>query len=567
MGDGRAIREYLDRDPRQVGRSAILFINSLVEQIGVANSITDGFFFNLKDGMFGPEVLPFLTRINLAPGAFDPDSGSRLPKQASGGLVVGAFSFGEVSGSQGKIDSSIVGMIKHVKYIAPDGVGVFLIKNYYSAFVNTSLETLLADEGFHLHAVVNPPQRILDPVSAMRPIVVVVGRSKPERVFFLDSANGADALLGLEGFFNKHDSDDLASGVWRSLDEFPGFEAWHLRADLEAIGGDYTTYEEYTLSEISLGVNSCRTGQDFTHIENAIYIPLLGPSPAVGDLSIATLKHQNYAQVILDESKVSSEFVLNFLNSKYGRAILKYEKEHAGAVIPRMNLGQLKRLRVSLPPLKTQLDICSTIVKLAHLRALVMEIEENISISPVSSTESVHQIDLALEVFGQLTVEDQIRSKIRRGESKVTEFKQTLRMDIRDGSVQKHLEESAFKTIAAFLNSDGGDLFIGVSDDGKIVGVQDEIDRLFGSSADKYLLHFKNLLKSRIGEQFYPLIDQKIIDLRGRKILHVNCEESSTEVFINDNFFYVRTNPATDRLEGQKLVAYIRQRFGYSQDA
>ena len=58
------------------------------------------------------------------------------------------------------------------------------------------------------------------------------------------------------------------------------------------------------------------------------------------------------------------------------------------------------------------------------------------------------------------------------------------------------------KTIAAFLNTEGGTLFVGVSDDGKILGIEDEMDLLHGKNKDKFLLDFKNILNKEIGRKF-----------------------------------------------------------------
>jgi predicted HTH transcriptional regulator len=135
-------------------------------------------------------------------------------------------------------------------------------------------------------------------------------------------------------------------------------------------------------------------------------------------------------------------------------------------------------------------------------------------------------------------------------------------METKDGSKQKYIEEAVVKTIAAFLNSDGGDLFVGVDDEGQIIGIEAEVNALFHQSNDKFLLAFKTSLKERIGEQFYPYIDQKIVGIKGSELLHVKCDKSPTEVFVDGVDFYVRTNPATDKLEGKKLLEYIRQRFG-----
>ena len=103
-------------------------------------------------------------------------------------------------------------------------------------------------------------------------------------------------------------------------------------------------------------------------------------------------------------------------------------------------------------------------------------------------------------------------------------------------------------------------LLVGVDDDGATIGLSREIQGFHTGKTDKFLLHFKNLLKSRIGEQFYPYINQKLISIVGTYVLMVECKRSSRECFV-DTDFYVRTNPATDKLEGKKLIDYIRNHF------
>ena len=58
---------------------------------------------------------------------------------------------------------------------------------------------------------------------------------------------------------------------------------------------------------------------------------------------------------------------------------------------------------------------------------------------------------------------------IQRGESKTLEFKSTLRWNlVEDRKDDKRVTHAALKTIAAFLNTEGGDLLLGVADDGAI---------------------------------------------------------------------------------------------------
>jgi 16S rRNA G966 N2-methylase RsmD len=149
---------------------------------------------------------------------------------------------------------------------------------------------------------------------------------------------------------------------------------------------------------------------------------------------------------------------------------------------------------------------------------------------------------------------------ITSAESKTLEFKQTLSVDIRKNEKQKYIETASLKTIAAFLNSDGGTLVVGVSDNRDPVGIEDEINRFHEGSADKFLLHFKNLICSDIGPEFYPLLDFNLVPIDTKRVLRIDCKRSDRPCFIGEDF-YVRTNPATDKLAGPTMLQYIKTRF------
>ncbi|MEK6862171.1 MAG: ATP-binding protein, partial [Nanoarchaeota archaeon] len=92
-------------------------------------------------------------------------------------------------------------------------------------------------------------------------------------------------------------------------------------------------------------------------------------------------------------------------------------------------------------------------------------------------------------IFGIKVNEDnnpqKIISLIEEGESNKLEFKSTLRTNLHTNQADKQVEHSILKTLAAYLNSDGGTLLIGVSDIGEICGI--EKDNF--ESNDKLNLH------------------------------------------------------------------------------
>ena len=158
--------------------------------------------------------------------------------------------------------------------------------------------------------------------------------------------------------------------------------------------------------------------------------------------------------------------------------------------------------------------------------------------------------------------------KINSGESKTIEFKETLSLDVRkkkDKSYQpikeNYIELAVLKTIVGFLNSDGGELFIGVNDNSEIIGITNELNQFHKSSRDKMLLHLKNLIKSNISSSLSNLCDFKIQKINNEEIIYVRCSKSDKEVYIKGKDFYVRTGPSTDKLEGKDLVEYTKTRF------
>lgn len=154
---------------------------------------------------------------------------------------------------------------------------------------------------------------------------------------------------------------------------------------------------------------------------------------------------------------------------------------------------------------------------------------------------------------------------IKKGESRSTEFKQTLSLNLKNPSPNKDLklEEAVYKTIAGFLNTSGGVLLVGVDDSGKVLGINHEVERFHKNNLDIFLKHFRNMISTKIGAQFNTYFQYDIIEVDSKNLLVIDCKPSQTPVFINNNDadFYIRTNPATELLRGSAIVQYIKNRF------
>lgn len=146
------------------------------------------------------------------------------------------------------------------------------------------------------------------------------------------------------------------------------------------------------------------------------------------------------------------------------------------------------------------------------------------------------------------------------GESEAVEFKSTLRTNLHTGNKDPRMELSVLKTLAGFLNTNGGMLVIGVSDDGSPVGIQaDDFP-----NEDKMCLHLVNIVKTRLGVQAMTNLHAHFDDHEDCRVMVVKCRKSPTPVFLKDGDaerFYIRTGPSTTELSASQTQEYIKQRF------
>ena len=149
---------------------------------------------------------------------------------------------------------------------------------------------------------------------------------------------------------------------------------------------------------------------------------------------------------------------------------------------------------------------------------------------------------------------------IKLGENATVEFKSTLRWNLQSNRFDKEVEHGVLKTIVAFLNTEGGTLFIGVRDDGAILGL--EIDKF--PNDDKLLLHLANLINDRIGKHYGDFIDYNLKKINDVKILEVDCRPSSSPVFLkgrDGEEFFIRNGPSSVRLSTSEVLEYSKKHF------
>lgn len=217
------------------------------------------------------------------------------------------------------------------------------------------------------------------------------------------------------------------------------------------------------------------------------------------------------AQIVLDANKISNAYASVFLNRGVGKKML--DKLYGRHPLRTITWDDLAELIVAVPSEKTQRTIVEASALLESLNRSILELEEQIALSPNTAHQVAEKVGSMLDLVGMLSDSDKIMAMIRQGESGTVEFKQSFEHDIRQGTREKRIEDSSMKNIVAFLNTKGGSLIIGVDDDGIPRGLREEVQKFHKGKNDKFLLHFKNKVQNRIGEEYYPFISYRLVAL------------------------------------------------------
>jgi hypothetical protein len=163
-------------------------------------------------------------------------------------------------------------------------------------------------------------------------------------------------------------------------------------------------------------------------------------------------------------------------------------------------------------------------------------------------------------------VEKEIRELISNGEGERLEFKSTLRFDVKTGEINKKLEYVVAKTIAGFLNSDGGKLIIGVDDEEKILGIQRDFNTLQKKNKDGFELHLRQLIKKYLGNTFEKYIKISFSKTGEEIVCLINVLRSSKPVFVSfegEEYFFVRNGNATIPKNRKEQSEYEKEHWGF----
>ena len=161
-----------------------------------------------------------------------------------------------------------------------------------------------------------------------------------------------------------------------------------------------------------------------------------------------------------------------------------------------------------------------------------------------------------------------VRDLIRAGETPTIEFKSTLIWSIRGGVKDPALQKMVTKTIAAFANSNGGTLLVGVGPDGSVLGLEADclaLRRQDDNCIDAFSRSLAAVLAAHLGPAVAASVVTNYVEVDGELVCVVDVARLDRAVYLktgSQEEFYVRSGTTSVALPMSEAHDYLRRRFG-----
>ncbi|MGD9993677.1 MAG: helix-turn-helix domain-containing protein [Salinivirgaceae bacterium] len=173
--------------------------------------------------------------------------------------------------------------------------------------------------------------------------------------------------------------------------------------------------------------------------------------------------------------------------------------------------------------------------------------------------------DKNVKLYGKKQfLKQSLPSLIVNGENEFVEFKSSLRHDYRQVKTDKNLEQVILKSIAGFLNANGGTLIIGVNDNGELLGLANDYFSLKKKNKDGFQQRVILIVSNTFGRNVCSKIHISFHNIEDKEICTIIIEPSIRPIYFNEGnrtIFFLRTGNVTNPLTTSETVEYLQTRI------
>ena len=387
--------------------------------------------------------------------------------------------------------------------------------------------------------------------------------------------------------------------------DFEGFQKPFKGRMFRIDNDDYKKYTEKNIGDLIFEFNHMQDRDEkniFEDKPNAFYLKKILTEDTGDDFDLNAHDFGDYAmgrfcyQIIVNPELVNSDYLIEYFNKGMGNESLEQIISKNG----RIHEKDIKKINIVFPPLpdqklnaetkknikdiksslrKYQVDLKNNpgnLIKInkeikkffpSDSRKETVLIKENKSKellikSALIGIKDINTKNIILGIFEE-HFENPIIKLSKATESQTLEFKSSYRKPLGKKIPEKILKHSVIKTIAAFANTKGGDLLIGVSDNNEIIGI--EVERY--KNMDSVLLAISPDISKKLDTNpmaISGLITITHVEKDGKTICRVNVRPANRPIYVkqdNVEALYCRYAASSEPLKLSELFSYIRERF------
>lgn len=157
-------------------------------------------------------------------------------------------------------------------------------------------------------------------------------------------------------------------------------------------------------------------------------------------------------------------------------------------------------------------------------------------------------------------VKNDLLKLIVKGENQYFELKSSIRYDYQLKKINIELELVIAKTLVGFMNAKGGKIIIGVNDDGKILGLENDFNSLKLKNTDGFEQKIYQIISNLIGKEYSPFVTVFFQDIEKNKICIIDIEKAAEPAYVisgKNTTFYLRTGNSTRALSIKEAMHYM----------
>jgi hypothetical protein len=239
--------------------------------------------------------------------------------------------------------------------------------------------------GLNITAAIDLPVGLFAPMTSIPAVLIVIEKGSQSDVFsglYPENLVSQDQLLN--NFFEKKSAKQVGQGHWMSFNEFKGNSILRSQERVERLAsrsGLLAVPFKDLITNIRRRLESGR--DELTDEENSLYFHPVALRDVLTNIEDIPPKSRRIYQVVLDQEKVSAEYLAAFFNrSVLGEAVKQAFSR--GTVQSLITISALEESTVYLPNKDTQSSVIGTQTTISQLRNELSELEESLWQKPMS---------------------------------------------------------------------------------------------------------------------------------------------------------------------------------------